>query len=339
MSSQGENKTKSETKLSPKQKVIAGSKDLDLRTYCPSNHGFVDACKRAYSKHHPLIIRPDDVWIAIMTQFASYMSSHGEEIRETFVSHAGKKELIVYGGGTIITADYEGLSLKMVDQIAANIKDPSIRDWAIPSFSTTKPGDRVVGAMVLMASLKSYFDYKFVLDCGLPKVTLLGTTADWERVLGRAKRLLEFDCKAGLMAKWHSLLEPVLIHFIESSKGRPDLAWWNQVCTQISGGSGPQLFSGWINVFNVFKSNGTWIGNLRPGKPWPVVDDDDYAPGYAEVDVVVDDNGVKYNTTLKAGSMGYVISEDDLSLQPIMSWTLLHKDKSSTTSLNVGRYY
>ena len=72
---------------------IAGSSEFDLSTYRPTNHGFVDACKLAYSEHHHLIIRPDDVWIAIMTQFASYMSSHGEEIRETFVSHGGKKEL------------------------------------------------------------------------------------------------------------------------------------------------------------------------------------------------------------------------------------------------------
>ena len=32
-------------------------------------NGFVDAVLAAYNQHHHLILRPDDVWIAILAQF------------------------------------------------------------------------------------------------------------------------------------------------------------------------------------------------------------------------------------------------------------------------------
>ena len=63
----------------------------------------------------------------------------------------------------------------MDEQIVKNIKDPSIADWLIPKFSTTTENDRIVASVTLMATLQSYFEYKYCLLCGLPSITLLGT--------------------------------------------------------------------------------------------------------------------------------------------------------------------
>jgi len=35
----------------------------------PNTNGFVNTAITAYSQHHDLVIRPDDVWITILTQF------------------------------------------------------------------------------------------------------------------------------------------------------------------------------------------------------------------------------------------------------------------------------
>ncbi len=58
-----------------------------------SNNGFVDAAIGAYNGHRNLIIRPDDVWLAILTQFNLYVNAHPEELRHHFVAHEGQKEL------------------------------------------------------------------------------------------------------------------------------------------------------------------------------------------------------------------------------------------------------
>jgi hypothetical protein len=68
----------------------------------------------------------------------------------------------------------------MVDeQIIKNIKDQSVIDWLMPSFSTTLPNDRVAASVSVMSALQCYFKYSFGLCCGIPEVTLLGTIEDW----------------------------------------------------------------------------------------------------------------------------------------------------------------
>jgi len=59
----------------------------------PSNNGLVGSVIDAYSSHHHLSIRPEDVWFAILTQLSTYVNKHAEELREHFVAHEGKKEL------------------------------------------------------------------------------------------------------------------------------------------------------------------------------------------------------------------------------------------------------
>lgn len=49
----------------------------------------------AYSQHHHLELRPDDIWICIISQLSIYVNAHAEELRSMFVSRSGKKELVV----------------------------------------------------------------------------------------------------------------------------------------------------------------------------------------------------------------------------------------------------
>lgn len=292
---------------------------------------FVRTCALAYNVHHRLILTPDSVWLTIMTQFSTYLENHAEALRSKFVSHEGKKELVVYGGGNLRSANYPALIAGIVEEMKKHIKDPSVADWAVPDFSTTTRDDRVVGSLVLMAAMKKYFGYKMCLCCGLPEVQLLGTVEDWAQLRARAARLLEFDCEPGYMAKWHVMLDKVLGQFCESIAGRPDLEWWNKITNRIGGGSGPTYYSGWITVFSVFDSNGNWMGDRMSqeswGKTvtseWPIIDSSDLAPCSVTVNVTIDDNGNVVKTVFEAGVAAHRIV-DSVGVMPVASWTLSH---------------
>ncbi len=58
-----------------------------------TNNGFVSTVIKCYNQHHNLVLRPDDIWIAIMSQFSLYINANAEEFRNKFVSFDGKKEL------------------------------------------------------------------------------------------------------------------------------------------------------------------------------------------------------------------------------------------------------
>lgn len=72
----------------------------DLSQLIESRNGFVYTCMQAYNTHHHLVLRPDDVWIAILCQFSSYVEANAEAMREYFVNHKGTKELVVQKSGT-----------------------------------------------------------------------------------------------------------------------------------------------------------------------------------------------------------------------------------------------
>ncbi|RLN76625.1 hypothetical protein DYB28_007655, partial [Aphanomyces astaci] len=65
-------------------------------TIIASANGFVLGAVRAYNQHHHLILRPDDVWLAIMTQFGLFVNGHAEAVRDKLVKHKeGTQGLVV----------------------------------------------------------------------------------------------------------------------------------------------------------------------------------------------------------------------------------------------------
>jgi hypothetical protein len=101
---------RAELSTRPKQVncIQSSFKDLTNTNICPSSNGFVCAVFDAYSQHHHLSIRPEDVWFTILSQLSFYINTHAEELRSSFVAHEGQKELVVSGVGTIQTVGWTG---------------------------------------------------------------------------------------------------------------------------------------------------------------------------------------------------------------------------------------
>ncbi|KAL0490316.1 hypothetical protein AKO1_009450 [Acrasis kona] len=317
-----------------KYTLVNGTK-LPTSTPFFTGNSFVMSAFSCYSNHHHLIIKPDDVWIAITVQLSNYVNANGEELRNKFVDFKGKKELVVKTQGTLYTANYEDLCRCMKVQIEDNIKDPSIAEWVVPNFSTTDDTDRVVGCVVLMSTLKSYFDYKIEMSCNLPSVTLLGEVEDWVLLREKANRLLEFD-QNGILQHWSTLLFPVLDEFIRSARGEPNVYWWNRIANMQGGGSGPSYLSGWITTFCVFDEDGKYRGkenevtdwsSTKYFSDWCIVNFGDIQRGYVNVPVLIDDNGVEIKTELFAGHLYTKIGDDSKSLRPMTGWALFKEDE------------
>ena len=301
------------------------------------NNGFVNTAAECYNKHHRLVLRPDDVWIGILTQFSRYVEANSEALRSKFVGFEGKKHLIVYQESTLDTADYSLLAKDMIDEISKNITDEKIKEWLVPAFSTTTETDTIVGSIIMMSSMQKYFTYEFGLLCGLPEVELLGTPEDWNEIKRRAGMLVNYDTKDGYMKKWYSMLEPVLDNFIKSINGNPDVKWWNQICSYVGGESGPTYISGWLSVFTVFDRDGRFMGDMfefdddgnNRKSQWPFIDTDEICCGYVTVPVKINDmvSGIEHESFMVAGHIGNLINK--YSLSPNIGWFIALKDDSA----------
>ncbi|KAH7926767.1 hypothetical protein BV22DRAFT_1194100 [Leucogyrophana mollusca] len=232
-----------------------------IRDIIPQKHGFVQTVVEAYNNHRGLIVRPDDVWLSILVQFSFFVNGNAELLRANFVSHEGKQELTIFSGGNRYTADFALMSRQMTDLMHDTLVDPALREWIMPAFTTTTLVDTTAFAMVMMSTMKEYFSYKFVLRCGIPRVTLEGEKRDWESILSRLDRLKTYGIQT---LAWYHLLHPIISQFV-TSFDRPDspenIDFWNKVAHFEGGGSGPTWLSGWITAFCVFNEQGQWQGN------------------------------------------------------------------------------
>jgi hypothetical protein len=277
-------------------------------------HGLVWAAYHAYSSHHHLTIRPEDIWFAIISQISFYINANAEELRDYFVSHEGQKELIVELVGTIDSQVYDVFAKLMADVMSENIKDPELRDWILPSFSTTTDTDRAVGSVLFMGAMQKYFSYTCHLACGIPSVTLLGEVSDYEDILKRLDRMEEMGAEACVFVE---MLRPILRHMILSftEPTNPELKrFWNSII-DVHSMSGSTAVTGWITAFCYWSEKGH--AHYRPNSlqerddgttDWRTylrVDTNAIPAGFVNVPVKVKELGGKeYACTMLAGSIG-----------------------------------
>ncbi|KAG2148746.1 uncharacterized protein EDB93DRAFT_1144715 [Suillus bovinus] len=231
-----------------------------VRDIMPKPNGFVHTVLEAYNNHRALILRPDDVWTAILIQFSFFVNANAEQLRAHFAVHDGLEELVIIGDGNRHTADSALMARQMLELMHTRVVDPMLRDWIMPEFSTTTDVDRTVYAMSMLGTMKEYFRCKFVLRCGIPLVTLLGERHDWEAILGRLERLKLYSIET---IAWYHLLRPIISRFIaafEAPSSPENLDFWSKVAHYEGGGSGPTYLSGWVTAFCVFNEQGIWQG-------------------------------------------------------------------------------
>jgi len=280
-------------------------------TTIAAKNGFVHTCIEAYSEHHNLVLRPDDIWLAILTQLSVYVNANAEELRSLFVSHNGQEDLHIEVELTP-DLDHGAMAYEMTKLMSTSLKDPELREWILPAFSTTEKTDQAVASIVFMGTMQKYYTYSWGTRCGIPAVTLLGEEDDWIEIAERcAVRLAtgEFGPEA---AKWYRVLKPVLAGFLETFRDPSGAAatrfWQGIVDEHRPNGSGCTTYSGWITAFCFWNEKGTCLHNnpVRnlDGTRSVRLARSEIPNGFTKVPVTVVNMGEKIPTEMVAGLMG-----------------------------------
>jgi hypothetical protein len=285
-------------------------------------HPVIEAAHVAFDEHLPLVLSPDDVWLCIAQAFAHHIDENAEALRGRFVRHAGKAEIVVIRDEFRKGApdnDWPGVFDEFSDAIAAHVGKQ--RDLVVADFSTTGAVERAASEVVLMAAMKNYFKYTVLTRCGIPRVTLLGTPADWASIKRRASHLAEYGLEA-----WIAALSPILDELCAASEGKPNRERWLSFY-KFESGSGGDRVTGWINTLFPFVRKRESDG-LEPNPSaldWR--NGHGTAPtrfpsGLSIAPFVWQYLGTRIPMEFVAGFAGISQREDDLSVRPAIGWAV-----------------
>ncbi|KAJ7922327.1 hypothetical protein B0H13DRAFT_2249519 [Mycena leptocephala] len=266
----------------------------------PNQNGFVSTLLDAYTQDRALVIRPDDVWLAILSQFNFFVNARAELLRANFVAHEGPRELIVTAmPATRYSVDFGELARQMAGLVEKNVVDPTLRAWATPDFTTTTPND---------------------------------TTSDWVNILGRLEKLKEYGLET---TAWYHLLRPVITRFVaafDDPTSPANVDFWQRIAHYHPGGSG-RVANTPAHRYRDRKDKEL----ILDGTPYHAIGRKRIPPGYGEVDVTLDDNGEVFACAMVAGSVGMRVSSShdvrlsssgkDDTVRPVAGWWLFVKEE------------
>jgi hypothetical protein len=238
--------------------ALAGETDGPL-VEALSLHGLVMAFHLAFTRHRPLVLSPDSVWLCVAQGLARHVELHAEELRSRLVAHAGKLALEVRHDALSAEPSSVQEWASAVDGLTQAVRHHlgPRADLFGCDFSTTSRASRTASQIALLGAMQRYFEYRVASLCGIPEVTLEGTVGDWADLRRRARVLGEFD-----LGWWSAALEPVLAKLEETAAGRPDLDFWRSAYKRESA-SGGEAVSGWVNALFPYLREG-----LADPNPW-----------------------------------------------------------------------
>jgi len=162
--------------------------DARLVKYHSQLHSFIATLLAAFNDHRPLSISPDHIWLLISQGFANHVNENAEQLRKQLVDFDGTTEIKVTVSDKFHSSTkpskWEDVLQKFCAELESNI-GAELHNNVVSKFSTTGPVEKCAFQISLMEAMSPYFSYKLMTICGIPQITLEGTTEDWQSIVTR----------------------------------------------------------------------------------------------------------------------------------------------------------
>ncbi|KAF7318083.1 hypothetical protein HMN09_00316200 [Mycena chlorophos] len=327
-----------------KRPILSSSFNGNEEPVAPYAGGFVHSVIRAFQQDLHLVIRPDDLWQAILTQFSFYVAGNAENLRHVFVAHEGKSKVVLdirpYSLDDLPLGIFAPL---MVSKMQEQLLDPKLSEWFLPRFTTTTENDVATASITMMSTMKQYFEFVLRIGCGFPSVTLLGERADWEEIQRRIGQLPQYGPEPAAWAELLTIILNEILNCFDNPESEAAKSFWLRAVHEAGHwGSrrGWKTLSGWLPALCFWDADGKRIpdiigsSGLLPdqiplvlnGKRFPLIAANRIPAAVAKVPMVCEDHGrnVKINVEILAGQPGAsVLGEAKNTLQPRSGWWML----------------
>jgi hypothetical protein len=205
----------------------------------------VHAC---FSKHYPLALRPEVLMQLVLSQIAETVKRNPERYRELFTSSEEKEKIEVRHGELVPGQPspwHEAIEL-FYTALQKEIPSTIMEDVLVP-FSTDTVEAQLARLVTFMDAASPFYDFSVMSMCGIPRVRMLGTAEDWQRLATSVANLSRFF--GDTLEKYFQHLIPVTDKLAAQAAGeaQDDLFWTSLY--KFKSESGGDTCNGWITAF------------------------------------------------------------------------------------------
>jgi len=322
--------------LSNKSPTFEANSKSDKLLTCGTFNSFAYAAETAYSKHYPLTISPDHIWLLLLQGVSNHINLNAETLKSRLVTSKDVVDLLVNRDHFVRgnpDNDWQGVMAEFIDQMGEHLTEKA-KDKLIASFSTTGVVEQCAFNMTLMTAMQSFFTYTTSTMCGIPEITLEGEASDWERIRSNANFFEELD-----LEWWTKYLFPILDEFVEAANGNANSNFWKSFY-KTSGGSGGPWINGQIrNLFPYLKEppyrdkpdapdlakNQHLGAGLAQGIFSCGPKMEELPSGLSKVPMVWNYYGNELQMELVSGFVGYTQDSENKSVKANLGWAMAYK--------------
>ena len=324
----------------------AGSKTLLQKVFCDKNETlmsgseiknaimenskeqapFLKGVHLAYSQHYPFIINPDTFWLTILSSICQHINQNSEKYRKFFVSFEGKKTIAV--SRPSFTLPLESNSwVDVIPEFSEKIAEfipKQFCESVVCDYSTSTKTSIIASQICLMDSASGYLNYEVYTECGIPSITVEGTTQDWIKMKEKLNSFKGID-----IDEWLNVLSSLIDEIIKTSNGEKNVEFWNSIYKGFDG-SGGITFNGWASLLYLYDFEGEQFDHFKTfngsksfkTKPHSF---SQFTSRISKVPFIFNDNGKKYDMFFSAGAN--IITQDQktqaISIEPF--WVITNK--------------
>jgi hypothetical protein len=282
-------------------------------------HGFISAVHIAYAKHYPLVISPDMIWLLICQGLSAHINAHADSLRPFLVNHQDKICLKFFRPDFEkgnINNPWDNVFPELSDSVQKYLK-ADFYNQTMHSFSTTGSVEKAAYEVTFLECFKAYFDYLGDIACGIPEITLQGTTKDWTWIRDHVDFLRQYGLNT-----WVDAMNPVLDEFVNASEGKIDSVFWKSFYLW-QNGCGTAI-TGWVCVFFPYSLDGINLESTLSRQPvhrvfFPAM----FPSGMSRVPVTIVSNRTDtFKMEFVSGFMGVEQDRTTLAIKPAISYAV-----------------
>ncbi|CAG8789137.1 6912_t:CDS:2 [Dentiscutata erythropus] len=297
------------------------------------NHGLVAAILQAYNGHQHLCLSPDDIWLVIVQGVCHHIKLNPGTSRNSFIK---PKEIDIYTE-TVLSVDPETKCLvgnwpNCISQLV-KAADKQMKRTNLPSllqcnFSTTTTSSVIASRLALLDNTKNSCSYNLGIFCGIPKVTLKGSSDDWVLIQKKLDALRPLFPELDF---WFNRVGKVVSKLIETYNGEVDQKFWKSIAKEEYGCGGPPELTGWVTSFFPYDSSGEIV------KKW--LDESLLPSGRVTIPFKVESGERKkfISGFLAVHQEVLKESDDEVVVNPVIGWAVIDDETSPSENPEIVR--